>query len=159
MTISHHPPARTDSVLYHALNAVGLEIKLKAVYKEDYEEDEVYDEETGEYRDVAPKSPVDEFSCLVLNGGSYGRHCVLVTSDSFSGIYEGEMVEEAKIDVLRRDIGAEIGWDVVWVNWPERFSLASTYIGYGNEPSIEYCYVAAAFMIDIPPVVDGRRKM
>lgn len=82
-----------------------------------------------------------------------------MTSNSFSGIYEGEMVEDRKIDVLQRDIGAEIGWDVVWVNGPEGFSLASTYIGYGNEPSIEYCYVAAALMVDIPPVVDGRRQM
>lgn len=82
-----------------------------------------------------------------------------MTSDSFSGIYEGELVEEMKTEVLRRDIGAEIGWDVVWVNGPKGFSLASTYIGYGNEPSIQYCYVAAAFMVDIPPVVGGRRQM
>lgn len=142
----------TDIVLYRSLKESGLEIEVKAVYKENYGYTERYCDD-----------PVDEFTCLIPNDGPGGQTSVLMTSRSFTGVYEGCMIEGGdpeKIEALRTEAGAEIELDVVWVDDPEGFNLASTYIGYGNEPIIKYCYVAAAFMVDVPQLsMDGRREM
>jgi len=46
--------------------------------------------------------------------------------------------------------GAEADHSLVWIQYPTKFTEACNYIGYGNEPSLETVYVAAAVIVKIP---------
>ncbi|KAG8886206.1 hypothetical protein FRB97_006209 [Tulasnella sp. 331] len=138
--------ACSDAVLYRTLTESNLQVQVKAVYRETVYN---YDETTIER--------LDEFSCF--GAGSCHRF-VLLTADDFSGIDGRHCVryEEKKLELLQSEVEAKIGWDVLWVKRPEKFRVASTFASYGNEPSIDHCYVSVALLIDLPPVVDGHRQ-
>ncbi|KAG8860879.1 hypothetical protein FRB96_003613 [Tulasnella sp. 330] len=137
----------SDAVLYRALTESKLNFQVKAVYKEELD-----------VVDKRDSTPVDEFSC-VINPDQY-QPDVLLTADDFSGIW-GEYYsedDETKLELLQSELGAKIGWSIIWVKTPEKFRVASTFASYGNEPSIDHTYVSAALLVDLPPVVNGRRE-
>ena len=54
--------------------------------------------------------------------------------------------------------GAEADHSLVWVNRPPKFRQASTYVGFGNQQSINAIYVAAALIVEIPAFGTTRRN-
>lgn len=63
----------------------------------------------------------------------------------------GQRLEEELLQV------AEADFTLVWVHYPMRYEKACDYIAYGNEPSNETLYVAAALIVDIPRFGTHRR--
>jgi len=47
---------------------------------------------------------------------------------------------------------------LVWVHRPAKYGEASTYASYGNEPTVDTIYVAAAVIVEIPAFGTTRRN-
>jgi len=54
--------------------------------------------------------------------------------------------------------GAKMDHTLVWVHRPAKYGEANTYASYGNEPSVDTIYVAAAVIVDIPAFGTTRRN-
>ncbi|KAG8886205.1 hypothetical protein FRB97_006208 [Tulasnella sp. 331] len=139
----------SDAVLSRVSIEFKLEIQVKAAYSE-----ELYT-----YEARTPKiEPSDEFSYVEVN--EHDTSYVLPTADDFSGIdglsilMEGsEGLETKKMGCCRANSEPRLIWTM-----PDKFRLASTFARYGNEPDVDHSYVSAALWVDLPPVVNGRRR-
>lgn len=54
--------------------------------------------------------------------------------------------------------GAKADHRLVWVNRPSKFQEASTWASFGNQPSVETLYVAAALIVEVPAFGTTRRN-
>lgn len=158
----------------------GLKTRLQAVYLEqllgdDYDENGSSDGWNGDdgsgngdedgHEGGGEKNVklLDEFTCFQKDGYRQGESGyegdVLLMADSFSGFQTdpgiGEVgAEQSQCKVLQQELGAKIGWDVIWVKTPVTFYEADSFT---RRESVEHNVVSAAFMVHVPRVVDGRR--
>ncbi|KAG9034519.1 hypothetical protein FRB95_013086 [Tulasnella sp. JGI-2019a] len=146
----------SDAILYRALTALGLKIRLKAVYMEYC--DELYDNGTQ----ALPQDDklIDDFTCFEkVNPYGRGSRHVLVVADSFSGIDErteiGQVgMDDTQLEILQKELRAKIGSDIIWVKAPETFYEANSFTSW---MAVEHQYVAPALLVDVPGVVQGSR--
>ncbi|KAG8860881.1 hypothetical protein FRB96_003615 [Tulasnella sp. 330] len=162
----------SDVVLHRVLTDLKMSPRLKAVYIEDgydLKNDDgkanINDNSTNLGQDQALKphgSLLDDFTCFEKSSGEEDEAQVLLTADSFSGINEytrtnhGGDEDEGPMQRLIIELGAKIGWDIIWVKAPKVFYHANSFLNFGA--FVDYNSVSAAFVVDIPRVVEGRRE-
>jgi len=144
-----------DAAMFAAVKVLGLPYELKAVYKlKDY----------GDEIARKPQSPIDDFSSC--HNKQYPEY--LVIWDDFSGLSANEIGlyamfllgflcraapgDPGSTSVIGEflELGAHVDFTLVWAHYPTTMDVACRYIGYGNEPSLEEIYVAAALIINVP---------
>jgi hypothetical protein len=69
---------------------------------------------------------------------------ISLTSLDSASPYDTPLVRELGV------LGAKADHSLVWIQYPSKFTEACDYVSYGNEPTLETCYVAAAVIVEIP---------
>ncbi|KAG8880833.1 hypothetical protein FRB98_004709 [Tulasnella sp. 332] len=160
-----------DVILYRVLTELRMKPRLKAVYIESgYDLEKIANNDNDDHgddiyhsHDRGPKphgSLLDDFTCFEKSAAEDGH--VLLTADTFSGIDEntranhGGDEDEGPVELLIAELGAKIGWDIIWVKTPKIFHRTNSFLNYGA--FVDHNSVSAAFVVDIPHVVEGRRE-